>query len=222
MKRIFAACAVLLALSVPAWAQSTAPIFDWSSFYLGGTAGGGWGKTHFIGQFPWDFHADGFAAGVGAAYNWQAGPWVLGIETDISASDIKGSLSNDSSLFDCVPGCSIKAQWFGTTRLRIGYAIGNLLPYITGGLAYARIRADFSNTKVNESGSSTKTDAVFGAGLEWMINSQWSAKVEYLHFDFGSFNYSKDFASVAGPGTAEASMRFDTVRAGINYRFSTR
>ena len=37
--------------------------------------------------------------------------------------------------------CRTEQSWFGTTRARLGYAFGSILPYITGGLAYGDIKA---------------------------------------------------------------------------------
>src|SRR5882757_8076762 len=56
-----------------------------------------------------------------------------------------------------------------------------------------------------------------GAGLEYMFAQNWSAKVEYQYYDFGT-------TSFVTPGvlTGFGSTRNDehTVKAGLNYRFN--
>ena len=66
-------------------------------------------------------------------YNWQSGQWVLGIE-----ADIQGSGANDT-----FAAYKFSNPWFGTVRGRAGYAMNNVLLYVTGGLAYGGGRVDF-------------------------------------------------------------------------------
>ena len=65
--------------------------------------------------------------------NWQIGTWVLGLE-----ADIQGSGANDT-----FAGYKFSNPWFGTVRGRGGYAMNNVLLYITGGLAYGGGKVDF-------------------------------------------------------------------------------
>jgi len=120
-----------------------------------------------------------------------------------------------------------------------------LLIYGTGGLAVGRIKSStnvvFGTTEFilngyNLAGSDTRTRAgwVIGAGIEWATGSNWSIKAEYLHLDFGSFDYLSPCTNVAycksgnsGQAVGEAGSwstsvraREDVVRVGVNYRFS--
>lgn len=56
-----------------------------------------------------------------------------------------------------------------------------------------------------------------GAGLEYMFAQNWSAKIEYQFYDFGS-------ASFIAPAALAPFGSFRTedhvVKAGINYRFN--
>ena len=54
-----------------------------------------------------------------------------------------------------------------------------------------------------------------GAGLEYMFNPNWSAKVEYQYYNFGSTTFTNP-ASIAG---ARFQDDEHTVKAGLNYRF---
>ena len=63
----------------------------------------------------------GFIGGT-AGYNWQAGPWVLGVEGDYSWANINGS----STTCGVAPphGCGTTLQSFGTLRGCVGYGDG--------------------------------------------------------------------------------------------------
>lgn len=74
--------------------------------------------------------------------------------------------------------------------------------------------------------SDTRVGWAFGGGLEWMFWTNWSAKVEYLHYDLGTVSTSPSVmkgATNAGDVTyayaARSSTRFagDIVRLGVNY-----
>jgi outer membrane immunogenic protein len=139
-------------------------------------------------------------------------------------------------------------NWLGTVRGRIGIAAAPKLIYGTGGLAYGGVN---SSTGINQtiltiggagtngtfpaSGNfaETRVGWTVGAGGEWMFTSNWSAKLEYLHYDLGSANYGttvSNFAVAGGdilPGTllyalgqsSSTNFRGDIVRVGINYKF---
>jgi outer membrane immunogenic protein len=68
---------------------------------------------------------------------------------------------------------------------------------------------------MSASGTSIRPGWTAGAGIEAMITPQWTAKLEYLHADFGG---SQLFDIVPGiPETVD--LRIDSVRVGLNYRF---
>jgi outer membrane immunogenic protein len=73
-----------------------------------------------------------------------------------------------------------------------------------------------------------------GAGGEWMLSSNWSAKLEYLHYDLGSATYATGGlandvgpTSLQGVGTAavatSSKVHFNDniVRVGVNYHFGS-
>jgi outer membrane immunogenic protein len=59
--------------------------------------------------------------------------------------------------------------------------------------------------------SHTTAGWTLGAGAEFGLSQNWSAKIEYLYVDLSSDNFSIT-------GTTNA-YRFGLVRAGVNYRF---
>jgi outer membrane immunogenic protein len=56
-----------------------------------------------------------------------------------------------------------------------------------------------------------------GAGIEYGFAPNWSGKIEYMHFGFDTSNSAP--GSLSGAPIA-LSLRIDTVKVGINYRFN--
>jgi outer membrane immunogenic protein len=187
-------------------------VFSWTGFYAGVNVGYGWGRaddgfgnTNTIG---------GVVGGGQLGANWQTGMFVLGIETDIQGT------SQDKTFNVLTPaGSSLTVRdslpWFGTTRGRVGIVADRWLFYVTGGLAYGETRNDVSVLTgpfagFAASSSQTRTGWAAGGGIEAALADAWSAKLEYLHLDFGNSNVA---------GFANAKVTEDIVRAGVNYRF---
>lgn len=117
----------------------------------------------------------------------------------------------------------------GTVRGRVGFTpVDRLLLYVTGGLAYGEVKTSsltfFSASPMYQyaKGSSTwRAGWTAGVGGEWAFAADWSAKLEYLHYDLGS----QDLIALplaANPPWAVTNhwtTQGDIVRAGINYKF---
>jgi outer membrane immunogenic protein len=187
------------------------PYYNWTGFYVGVNGGGGWGQSNWDapGVATGDFNLSGGLVGGTLGYNYQVGQAVFGIEGDIDWSSIKGS-----STTNCPLGCETRNSWLGTVRGRLGYAFDRFMPYVTGGVAFGDIKAT-----ANGLGSQTSTNAgwTVGAGVEAALVGNWTAKVEYLYVDLGSFNCSLGACSTTV--TPDVDFRSHLVRAGINYRF---
>jgi outer membrane immunogenic protein len=164
---------------------------------------------------PYDIKG-GFGGGT-VGYNWQISNWVLGVEGDISKSDIKGAGDSAPGYSCSFPGgCVSDIKWFGTVRGRAGYAAGAWLLYGTGGAAFGRVHTGFSPTTTFD-GTNNRTGWTAGAGIEYGFAQHWSAKLEYLHVDLGKDFQWTTFLNGTDPGLTRAS--FDLVRGGVNYRF---
>ena len=166
--------------------------YSWAGPYIGGNLGYAWGSVEHNPTKP-----SGFAGGVQAGYNFQTGPWVFGIESDIQASGAEQTFAP----------WKFSNPWFGTLRGRAGYALNNVLFYGTGGLAFGELRA--STFGLSE--SHTNAGWTLGVGAEMGFAPNWSAKVEYLYVDLNSSNFV-----ITG---ASNGYRFGLVRAGVNYHF---
>jgi outer membrane immunogenic protein len=189
----------------------------------------------------------GIIGGGQFGYNFQSGRFVAGFEADIQELSGRATGTSVTAVPNPVFGGSANAtltatnsvNWLGTVRGRIGIAATpNLLIYGTGGLAYGGVN---SSTGINQSFSAlglltgtslasgnfseTRVGWTVGAGGEWMFTSNWSAKLEYLHYDLGSANYGTTVnSSVLGlPFTlgqsSSTNFRGDIVRVGLNYKF---
>ena len=157
MNRLIAAFVGLLGICIalPATAQTAMPSmsapWNWTGFYLGIQGGYGFGQADHIANFgpaildvSGTFSADGGIVGVTGGYNHQFGHFVLGLETDVSKTWLSGQTAGIPPAF-CPTGgptanCKSSLDWLVTARPRLGYAFGQFLPYIDGGLAVAGVR----------------------------------------------------------------------------------
>ena len=178
-----------------------APVFTWSGFYLGANLGYAWGTAKWTAPAA-TTKPDGFLGGATLGYNMQTGIWVWGLEGDFDYTAIKGSAGCGGGVT-----CTFKDQWLATTRGRIGYAgWNNVMTYITGGAAFADVKA----TSAGVSKSTMRVGWTLGAGLEYALWSNWSVKAEYLYADLGK-------ESCCGGRTVDYNTNI--VRTGLNYRF---
>ncbi len=201
--------------------------YDWSGFYLGGNIGGAWSKSRHeftaggVTVASHDSSHSGVIGGLQAGYNWQSGALVLGIETDIQATGVKGNIGTLSG-----GGYSVSADeklpWLGTIRGRAGYAADNWLFYVTGGYAYGRVKntttwTDGVNT-ASFTANHTRSGWTLGTGLEWAFARNWSAKLEYLYVDLGKNTTNYGAAGLAGLVETNR-VHTNIVRVGVNYQF---
>jgi outer membrane immunogenic protein len=182
-----------------------APGYSWTGFYLGVNGGGAFGRSDWNGFGDTD--VSGGLVGVTAGYNWQSGQWVLGLEGDIDWANIKGDFTNAA----CPTGCETKIGWLGTARGRLGYAFDRVMPYITGGAAFGDVKAtQFGVGSVSD----TNVGWTAGAGVEWAVMANWTAKLEYLYVDLGDVS-----CAACLPAASNVDFRSHLVRAGLNFRF---
>jgi outer membrane immunogenic protein len=176
------------------------PPYNWSGFYIGVNGGAG------IGRSNWDtaggFNTFGGLVGGTAGYNYQINRVVLGVEGDVDWSGIRGSTGGNTT----------SDSWLSTVRGRVGYAADRFMPYITAGGAFGNINASAPGLG---GGSATKAGWTVGAGLEFAIAGNWTAKAEYLYADLGRFNCGVG----CGAPTDNVSFNANLIRGGVNYRF---
>jgi len=198
------------------------PPYNWTGVFLGISAPGalwGEGKWNFAGLAG--NAANNFAgvlAGGGGGFNYQMGALVLGGAAEWDWTNARGGES-----FDCpangffLNNCANRVDSIFTATARVGYAYDRLLVYGQGGLAVGDVVAQttFNSIPGNPSVSSSKTSVGWtaGAGFEFGLTQNISAKAEYLYFDLGSDTYNL--------GVPVAINRTGNIgRVGLNYRFN--
>ena len=149
--------------------------------------------TNWAGGSP-----DGVTGGGQIGYNWQVHPnWVLGVEADLQASAAE----------DTFAPYKFANPWFGTVRGRAGYAMNNVLAYVTGGLAYGGGRVELGAASETQ----THLGWTIGGGVEVGLTPNWTAKAEYLYVRLDDRSYV-----LTGVQNGFSSNVF---RLGANYRF---
>jgi opacity protein-like surface antigen len=227
---------------------AAAPVaaYNWTGIYIGGYAGTTWGSTNWTfvpvsTRTSPDFA--GFVGGGQVGANYQMGNAVVGIEADGGWSNAKGGRSCPNIFFNCED----HMDWLATVTGRLGYTWGRTLVYAKGGFAAARMdertvwNADSQAISAFfvppgnviggvvlanltppvpsvQSSTATPTGWTLGAGIEFGLTPNWSAKAEYLYYDLGDTTYT--FTANTFTTTAKIHETGNLVRVGVNYRFS--
>jgi len=157
---------------------------------------------------------------------------VLGIEGDMSWTAVKGSRDSFVPATAALPAVEIHSDFhltrLTTVRIRSGVTLSERsLLYVTGGFAGAHVntldRASFPAAANHNTvlGSGFRAGWTVGAGIEYALSGQWSAKTEYLYADLISFSTNSTNSNLAIQRTIEHQRWLDvqTFRVGLNYRF---
>jgi outer membrane immunogenic protein len=196
-------------VAAPIEAVTPVSAYNWTGFYAGANVGGEFLRdTGSNAGLRRKMNSTSLFGGVQAGYNWQTGPWVLGVETDLGYGHPSKTKTFGANTMKIEEGVS------GTVRGRAGYAVDRALIYGTGGLAWANFDTTVSNGVVSEKSDKTRAGYVVGGGVEYAVTNNVSVKGEYLYENFGKMN--KTFASV-GPTRNDLSDHI--VRVGLNYKF---
>ena len=175
----------------------------------------------------------GFVGGFQAGANWQDRSVVGGLEIDLSGSGIKGSASTAGIDNLGNPAAATQTDKFnllGSARARLGYlAWPSVLLYGTGGLAWTRFEQTVTRvipaTTVITTTPSWRFGWVAGAGAQARLwSSNWLARLEYLHYDFG--NSGNSLTGFATDGVVDfvtnskssGHVTADVVRVGLDYK----
>lgn len=241
MKPFLPALALLAAysLTTPAKAADSLGLgYDWAGAYFGINAGFASNGSTFDNSVYFDNNnyndlvnrIEGDQAtlmgGVLLGYNLQAGNVVFGAEADVNYLGFSdaSSTAHDYDIYSATKKTSFDASWFGTLRGRLGYTIGGLLVYGTGGLATGDMEAtasvkatDMINgeyAKWNGSASTMNWGWAAGAGIEYGI-SNVSFGLEYLYVDLGSADWNAD-----PTGTLQDLAGNSNANGSVDYQFS--
>lgn len=181
--------------------------FDWTGAYAGIQGGYGWMDGYFEtpGYDPLDADLDGRIFGAFVGFNRQFDSnLVLGIEGDLEHN------WNDVSLQPIFGTIEGGADWQGSVRTRIGYALDRVLVYATAGWTATHIEAELIGvTSTTESFHGYTA----GAGIDYAVTDQIFGRLEYRYNDFGDGKL--DF----GAALVDADVSQQTVRMGLGIKF---
>ena len=209
--------AVAVAAPLAAQAQQANP--KWEGGYAGVNAGGLWDTTsanigYSSGGGSLTGSGGGFVGGVQAGYNWLFGSIVVGPEIDFQGSTLSSYLSGGAGNSSITATETI--PWFSTMRMRAGYAVGSVMPYVTGGAVWGhqRLQGTDSANGYFDSSNNFWTYTV-GGGVEGRLNDQWSTTAEYLWI--GTPN-----TPLSSPSTTSIDERSigNLLHVGVNYHFN--
>jgi high affinity Mn2+ porin len=194
-------------------------VYDWTGFYIGGHVGYGAGSLG-PGTNPLPeqgvflpHSVTGLTGGFQAGYlNEFSNHVVVGIEADATFAGPVDSTALTPAPFNTT------LDYVGTVRGRIGYAFGTVMPYLTGGFAWGHTHVNINggSGSVISSAGQYQPGWTAGAGVEFAVSGNWSAKVEYDYIDLSRRMY--DLSGFGLPGI-NVDPNVQLVKVGLNYRF---
>ncbi|MDQ0392522.1 outer membrane protein [Labrys monachus] len=202
--------------SVEPAAPIAAPVFSWTGFYAGVHAGAVFGDAKSTDSefgIRAKFNNTGFIGGAHAGYNEEFdNNVVIGLEGDIDYTSL--SKTTSQTVDGTFGSAKFKSDWQGSVRARAGYAFDQILPYVTGGVAFAdeKLSVEIPGTG-SDSSSKTRVGWTAGAGVEYAIDQNWIVRGEVRYTDFGKQNMT-----LLGD---RVKTRFNetTTELGVSYKF---
>ncbi len=217
--------------------------YNWNGFYAGGNFGQAWGNSNWNAgpgiSGPTNFYqginsfseTGSFFAGMQAGYNHLLPNRILiGAEADFQGpawqslptgvnpfgTSIGGSSNFTSPTLGAV-SLTETALDSGTLRARVGYAPGHWLFYGTGGFAWSYNQQSLTQVATGNSEQPFlwRLGWTAGAGVEVPIAPHWTARLEYLYFNYGQFTYNYS----AGAQPVSSNLNLQELRFGLNYQF---
>jgi outer membrane immunogenic protein len=178
-------------------APTVAAPTSWSGLYFGVHSGYQWSSVNVQNPtFPpgFDFDHDSAVVGGHIGLQHQFGQIVLGVEGNLTTTyqNNPGSTTCFAPGPQLTPGglgnCSARLDDILTIGPRLGFAMGNWMPYITGG--YANAAYHFYGRTIgtqiqNEEARARLSGWYIGGGVEMALSHGWSVGLEYRHYDFG-------------------------------------
>jgi outer membrane immunogenic protein len=205
---------------------AAAPVvtYNWTGCHVGARVGGVLGISR-------NFSSAGFVGGgqVGCDYQFAPG-WVAGVEGRAAWSTLKNS--HASHIINRNTGITIPSQFtlgndfLASATARLGYSFTDRwLIFVSGGAAWTQEKIDDAFTTVagiavDPSATMTRTGWTAGGGVEYAFSRNWSAKLEYDYYDFGS--HGATLTSATNNAFVIVSNLNDTIHEvtiGVDYNF---
>ena len=198
------------------YSNNYSPVMDWTGFYAGVLVGYGVGQavTDTTGVST-TIPQNGAIAGATVGFNQQVDRLVFGVEADFDWSGQSGSAT---CVLSPANTCNGDADWVGSARGRVGYAVDRALFYGTAGAAFMRGNATITPPVggLTNTFSDNYLGWTVGVGAEFAMTDTLSLKAEYDYADYGS--RTAPAGTLAGPATTiNATSHFGKI--GLNFHF---
>lgn len=178
-----------------------------------------------------------FTGGAQVGVNWPINDYFfIGAELDASGFGNDTSGSATVTYPCCGPSTftttnAVEQTWFATARLRMGLTIDFGMLYATGGFAGSQMKLTqtFSDNYPIAPGpiglqvienEEFRSGYAVGGGIEIMIESGASLRLEYLHLDLGDIENAGPIAVPANTSEGRAEVTDNVLRVGINFRMN--
>jgi outer membrane immunogenic protein len=221
---------------------------NWTGFYVGVSGGYKYGvfdpstrvfEDEDTDSFAIDEHGSANLSTSGAevggliGFNYQLNKLVLGLEAQGSYLWLRNSRGGEFSTPDdplsfgegYFESTSFKTHYLATVGPRIGYALCNWLPYVTGGAAFGDLDLkqriseldDFSEFRSRSDGH---VGWFVGGGTQYALTNHLSVRIQYEYVDLGSigFDHFAPFDEITA-GRTSVDLREHNVSFAIIYGF---
>jgi len=176
--------------------------------------------------------ASGLLGGVQAGCKYQfAQNWVIGFEGEYSRTQLTGDhqLSlTPVSFFSSVTlpaNLHVQTDWIASATATLGYSFNGLLLYGKGGAAWTQNKYGIAIGEPEDTvlpqadfrAQDRRTGWTAGAGIEYPFANNFSTKLEYDYYDFGSRNQLFADQMSSSLGSVDIRQRIHAVKLGLNY-----
>jgi outer membrane immunogenic protein len=191
-------------------ATFSAPAYNWSGFYVGGSVGAGAMVTDMPDSvfIPYGFSGDGIFGELSVGYDHQIGEdWVVGLVADARYGGISSRLASPLGEIE------FKADYGFDLLARVGLKMSDAT------LAYALAGYGWQNFELSSSGlgpsmelDDSASGFVVGGGFEVAISEKTAVNLEYRYSKYGDLDFDTGFIQL------EPSSH--SVRVGAKYKFN--
>jgi opacity protein-like surface antigen len=216
MNKLASAIALGIGSAVGTSAFAADAIHDWTGISAGVEGGIDHARSKWNGDFSSTASSGttlSKSSGTGSAfagYTLQSGNLTYGAEVDYGffAGSKSAQIDGGEGL---VTSIESKAKSLGSARVKLGYASGDTLFYVTGGVAFG----DFNNVLATNGGLSESASKhvgwAGGLGADYALDAHLAVRLEGMYYGFGSKTFDGTDVSVKNSAY--------TIRVGVVYKF---
>jgi len=256
-KLILLVCSTCL-VSFSAYAEGTTtteshtPKSSWEGLYVGGSLGVVHDRTSFYSNNSYNGSTNGGGknvlasdhgiAGLQLGYNWLFDSYLVGLTSDVNFGSFKQTACRGAATTSTACGDSLNGtmdmendtKLLGTVRAKAGYVFGDFVPYVTTGVALARLTNTTtidcpSGCGVNDNipGFNTATNRntalrlTYGIGGEYRLAQNWRVGGEFMYLRFPSQSVSFTHNATFGPQVITSSQpsTYNAFKVNLIYTF---